>query len=481
MANDTNPKARAIAAFAEMFFEKARTKTSLSDLEREAIDLGHRCMAEALGLALEALDAHLSANRPKGLRSHDIRPRTLASEVGDVSFSIRRYRDECGCDAYPLADALDIAYGTRISPGAAEFLVEAAAHVSYAKAARLLARHGSSVRPQTVMACMRQAGRLCAEQDEAAALSLYRDGVVPEAESVEKELCMEADGTYFSVQGAAADDAPKRLEVKAMVAYAGKEARGGKVHRKRCAHHALVGTPERLWSEGVASAVGRKYDLSKIERVHLGGDGERWCRDAGRYLPKAEVAFHLDPWHVNHAVLACFADSKLAWNILEVINDGGKEEAVALLEACLDEGLAREKQARSVISYLKGNIDHIALDGPSLGTMESENQHLYGVRMDSFPCAWSVRGASDMARIISRRESGAQVPRCTREGSKGERRRGRREGKELSFYEKQGGSGKVVKSIGSGYLPPHQADTRKMAPGKAYALRKGMAIMDRGI
>ena len=68
MANDTNPKARAIAAFAEMFFEKARTKTSLSDLEREAIDLGHRCMAEALGLALEALDAHLSANRPKGLR-----------------------------------------------------------------------------------------------------------------------------------------------------------------------------------------------------------------------------------------------------------------------------------------------------------------------------------------------------------------------------------------------------------------------------
>lgn len=253
------------------------------------------------------------------------------------------------------------------------------------------------------------------------------------------------------------------------------------MHRKRCAHHALVGTPERLWSEGVASAVGRKYDLSKIERVHLGSDGERWCRDAGRYLPKAEVAFHLDPWHVNHAVLACFADPKLAWNILEVINDGGKEEAVALLEACLDEGLAREKQARSVISYLKGNIDHIALDGPSLGTMESENQHLYGVRMDSFPCAWSVRGASDMARIISRRESGAQVPRCTREGSKGERRRGRREGKELSFYEKQGGSGKVVKSIGSGYFPPHQADTRKMAPGKAYALRKGMAIMDRGI
>lgn len=480
MADDTNPKARAIAAFAEMFFERACSATSFSDLESEAMDLGHGCMAEALGLALEALDAQLLARKPSGLRAHDVRRRSLATEMGDVAFSIRRYRDRFGRDVYPLADALDVAYGARVSPGAAEFLVDAAAHVSYAKAARLLARHGSSVRPQTVMACMRQAGRLCAEQDEAAALSLYRDGVVPEAEGAEEELCMEADGTYFSVQGAA-DGAPRRLEVKAMVAYAGKELAGGKVRRRACAHHALVGTPEQLWSEGIASAVGRKYDLSRIERVHLGGDGERWCRDAERYLPRAAVAFHLDPWHVNHAVMSCFADARMAWNVVEVINDGGKEEAVALLKACLDAGLAREARTRSVISYLEGNIDHIALDGPSLGTMESENQHLYGVRMDSFPCAWSERGASDMARIISRRESGAPVPRMTRGRSTGDRRRESRERKELSFYAGRGGAGKMVESVGSGYLPPHQADTGRMAPGKAYALVKGMANLDRGI
>ena len=480
MDDDTNPRARAIAAFAEMFLEKARAETSFADLEREAIDLGHRCMAEALGLALEALDAHLLANRPAGLRPHDVRPRTLASEIGDVSFSVRRYRDELGRDVYPLADALDVAYGARISPGAAEFLVQAAAHVSYAKAAGLLARHGSSVKPASVMRCMRRAGRLCAEEDEAAALSLYRDGVVPEAEGSEEELCMEADGTYFSVQGAP-EGAPRRLEVKAMVAYAGKELAGGRVARRGCAHHALVGTPEELWSEGVASAVGRKYDLSRIERVHLGGDGERWCRDAGRYLPRAAVAFHLDPWHVNRAVMRCFADPRMAWNVLEVVNDGGKEEAVALLEACIELGVARERQGLEVVAYLKGNIDHIALDGPSLGTMETDNQHLYGVRMDSVPCAWSERGASDMARIISRRESGAPVPRMTRDRSAGDRRRRARERKELSFHAGRGGAGKMVESVGSGYLPPHQADTGRMAPGKAYALVKGMANLDRGI
>lgn len=480
MANDTNPRARAIAALTELFFETACAATSFSDLESEAIDLGHGCMAQAFGLALEALDAQLLAERPESLRVHDIRRRSLATEIGDVSFSIRRYRDRFGRDVYLLADALDIAYGARVSPGATEFLVEAAAHVSYAKAAKLLARHGSPVRPQTVMGCMRKAGRLCAEEDEAAATSLYRDGVVPEAEHAEEELCMEADGTYFRVQGRPGD-APKRLEVKAMVAYAGKELKGGKVRRRACAHHALVGAPSELWSEGIASAVGRRYDLSKVKRVHLGGDGEGWCRDAERYLPKAAVTFHLDPWHVNHAVMSCFADAKMAWNVLEVINDGDKGEAVSLLKACLDAGLARERQTRAVVSYLEGNIDHVALEGPSLGTMESENQHLYGVRMDSFPCAWSVQGASDMARIISRRESEAKIPRMTRARSAGARRRKAREGKELLFYGEQGGAGKVVESVGSGYLPPHQVDTRKMIPGKAYALYKGMANLDRGI
>ena len=102
--------------------------------------------------------------------------------------------------------------------------------------------------------------------------------------------------------------------------------------------------------------------------------------------------------------------------------------------------------------------------------------------MDCWPCAWSLRGASDMARLISRRASGRAVPRMTRERSEGGRRRERRERKELAFHERRGlGAGSVLQSAGKGYLPPHQADMRRMDPGKAYALRKGMANLDRGI
>ena len=108
------------------------------------------------------------------------------------------------------------------------------------------------------------------------------------------------------------------------------------------------------------------------------------------------------------------------------------------------------------------------------------------IRLASFhsaiiPCAKQLRGASDMARIVSRRASGREVPRMTRERSMGARRARLRESKELSFCERGGSAGTIPQTAGSGYLPPHQADTGRMDAGKAYALRKGMANLDRRI
>lgn len=359
--------------------------------------------------------------------------------------------------------------------------VEAAPHVSYAKVASLLARNGSKVRPTTVMKRMRQAGKLCAEEDGRAALSLYRDGVAPEAEAETEELCLEADGTCFRARKQP-EGAPRRMEVKALVAYGGKELRLGKVRRRGCVHHALVGRPEGIWAEGGAE-IAEKYHLSKVEKVHLGADGEHWCRDAERCFPLSQTVFHLDPFHADRAVMACFADAKMAWCAIDALDDGDKTEAIALLRACLDLGIAHPSRTEQAIRYLEGNIYSIAVEGPSLGTMESENQRLYGARMDCQPCAWSLTGASDMARLISRRESGRAIPRMTRTCSEGDRRRGRRERKEPAFYGRQGmPAASVAQSAGKGYLPPHQVDAQRMDRGKAYALHnKGMADMDRGI
>ena len=68
----------------------------------------------------------------------------------------------------------------------------------------------------------------------------------------------------------------------------------------------------------------------------------------------------------------------------------------------------------------------------------------------------------------------------SRADSMSPKRRDAREGKMLGKLE-QGGAGRVVESVGEGYLPPHQVDTSRIEAGKAYALYRAMSKMDTGI
>lgn len=121
--------------------------------------------------------------------------------------------------------------------------------------------------------------------------------------------------------------------------------------------------------------------------------------------------------------------------------------------------------------------EFIGAAGPSLGATEFGSQHIYGVRMGSVPCAWSIEGSSDMARILSRGVSGGRVPHLARVGSMSPEKRDAREATILRKLE-QGGAGRVVESVGEGYLPLYQVDTSRIEARKAYALYRAVTKMD---
>lgn len=107
-----------------------------------------------------------------------------------------------------------------------------------------------------------------------------------------------------------------------------------------------------------------------------------------------------------------------------------------------------------------------------MGTMEAEQEHMYKVRMASFPCAWSVAGADAMARTRSWLYSGFVLPARTRGGSRSAARsRGRDErlGRFLAAR-----AGRRVQSDGKGWEYPvrasltgFRADVRCEAAGGA--------------
>lgn len=447
---------------------------TFEDFEDRSICAVHSLAADAIGSALECYDQLICSDLPDGYRVHDRRCRTLATEVGDVSFRWRRVKGPRGYSV-PLADALDVPWSTRVSPGAAEFLLQAGAEVSYQRAAKLLHRKGGSkVSASTVMSIMREFGNLCEQDDEGRASSLYDLGVVPDGEVESEEICVEADGVWIPLQGQS-EDAPKRVEIKGLVAYSGKTEKGRKVKRDHVVRHGCVSAPSQFWPQGIA-IIGTKFNLSKVDKVHLGIDGEGWCKKGAAWFPmRMDVVSHLDPFHVNRAVLSCFPDPKEGWKVLEVLLDGDKEQAITLLEICRDTGIAREANANRVIGYLRNNLKLISIEGPSLGTMESENQHLYSSRMESVPCAWSKQGVSDMARIRSRMYSGRTVPRRSRKNSVTPRRRRLQESAELKTNTVKLEPACMVKSVGSGYLPS-QASVAGLSADVRFA-----AGIDRGM
>ena len=110
-----------------------------------------------------------------------------------------------------------------------------------------------------------------------------------------------------------------------------------------------------------------------------------------------------------------------------MVIDGYAAEAADCVEMAGAMGLANRCWPE-VADYLRNNAECIYRPGAaSLGTMEAEQQHVYGARMDSVPCGWSVRGADAMARVRSRRASQRELPRLTREMSVTPRRKKRAE------------------------------------------------------
>lgn len=104
-ASAASDRSRAELFLASAFIEiMASQGGDLEQIEDACVSAGHELMAATFGLALERLDGALRSRLPHGVRPHDRRSRTIATKMGDVSFSCRRFRGACGNTVVPLAD-----------------------------------------------------------------------------------------------------------------------------------------------------------------------------------------------------------------------------------------------------------------------------------------------------------------------------------------------------------------------------------------
>jgi hypothetical protein len=388
-----------------------------------------------------------------------------------ITYLRRIYAEPSGICHALLEEVLGIRTRFKLAPDAFLWIVKTAADISYRKTARaFFERTGTKISHWLVMAALHEEGRLLLEAAYRAAFSTKAPAELLSPLISHDTLFVEFDGIHIPVQKPW--HGPKKLryvyesnrkrtsfELKSAAAYGGKDRRG---HRLGTVHFAADATPAYFWPL-LSARIGSVYDVEDIKRQYSSADAAGWCKNMALDIGVAasNCMHYLDRFHLNRECRTAFGKTRQATHFISLACAKKISRMLRDLQLVINhaKGSAKDKKsakARYVAlqSYLVSNKDLIEQGaGPSMGTMEGTNAHVYAARMKVWGGAWSRKGAACMAAVRAQIASGLPliVPRpdnAVYDDSQIRRR--------ISYEESQliKRRQKVSECVGSGYEPP---------------------------
>ena len=170
-------------------------------------------------------------------------------------------------------------------------------------------------------------------------------------------------------------------------------------------HVAGYGMEAETFNDQAEACVNERYDLNKVRRIYIHGDGASRIMALGERFPNAEHVldgFHLEkylkkPGHYNGAAL----------------RDGNWKSCRKLLGDIhtLQTGKDREN-SKAVIRHLWNNRQtaHLRYGSDICGSCaESLVSHVLTERLSRAPMAWSEQGLANMTMLVVYRKNGRKV------------------------------------------------------------------------
>lgn len=376
---------------------------------------------EALRLELQAMDDHLQKEVPKSWRFKEYRRRTIITLAGKITYMRRIYQEPSGiCHAY-LDEILGIRTRMKLAPDAFIWIVKTAADISFRKTARAFyERTGAKISHWLVMACVHEEGTLILEE-------AYRDTFGDTSSSTKsipyssETLFVEFDGIHIPLQKSfheprkvrwvyEQDRKKNSLELKVASFYAGKDK---KRRRLGCEHFSLDATPAYFWPV-LNARIASVYDIEVIETVHSSADAAGWCVNNGLdVIHTANEAYHyLDRFHLNRECRRVFGGKTTkASHFINLAYRRKVERMLRDIQLVINKATGKDKERyQKFQTYLQENSELIKRGaGPSMGTMEGTNAHVYAARMKVWGGAWSRHGATYMAALRAHISSGRKL------------------------------------------------------------------------
>lgn len=368
------------------FFDAGIIRT-LDEMEAELKEKTNCYIRNMMKTYLEGLDEAIAEDKTgrkkKGyVVEHKDDRREIYTQFGSLEFNRRYYKNKMdGTYLYIVDRVVGIESYDRVSGSVSASLVESASEVSYAKSSKYVC--DGYISRQTVMKKIRRAKELKVE--------------VPEEKRTVRYLNVEADEDHVSLQDGT-DTIVPLISIHEGVEHIGKRGKCINIHHIS-SHGKNI---EDMWQEA-AEWVYAVYDVDKIEKIYLHGDGASWIKTGLSYLPKSK--FVLDRYHLNKALKEVSRGDELVCDRLkDAVTEADRE---SLKEICreLRKSGENEKVREKVDSfrnYITSNWEGIEVykEEASRGSnTEGHVSHVLSSRLSSRPSGWSREGLKAMAEL----------------------------------------------------------------------------------
>lgn len=350
--------------------------------------------------ALEMLDEIIreSSSRKKEYyiqRRND--EKTLITIFGEVNYLRTYYKSKKDGSYRYLSDELVGIYPyERMDLSYESELIEEAIETSYEKSGKR-ASNNVQVTRQTVMNTIRRLGNV--ENDEAE---------IPLKKRAVKTLYIEADEDHVALQNG------RNKEIKLIYVHEGKRFKSKgryELINKRLFTGSLIAS-EDLWLD-VANYLEEAYDLDRVEKIYISGDGASWIKEGLNWIKGSEYV--LDYFHLSKYVKTATAHMPQTfeplWTYIRDLNKKGVIELLNFITAETESETKKEavkKSKRYILNNWKG-IEKGMEEGYIGCSAEGHISHILSSRLSSRPLGWSLVGADQMARLRVYKANGGDI------------------------------------------------------------------------
>ena len=369
-------------------------------------------------------DAKLHKEIKKQYRNKGYATTVIKTVYGEVKYKRHRYikKNEEGKEEVitPLDEKLKVEKIGLVSKNLAEKIVEVATENSFRETAEIINKTtNANVSHQACWKVVQEVGESIKNDEENMLNKMYANELKPQKEI--KVLFEEEDSVWLKMQGKKHQKMPKH-ELKIGTIYEGiiKDKKRRKLVNKRV----YAGFEDSdTFHEKRESQVRSIYDVKRIEKRLLNGDGATWIKE--QYT--SDKIYQLDPFHVNQAIKKNIAiDKEVAKEVTKLYKQCKIEEMLKYINIYADSVETDNKfdtrslKAKELYTYLFNNKKYLVpykkrlIDLPkppegisynNMGIQENQNCTVITMRMSGGRKRWSVDGGNHMAKILYTKEN----------------------------------------------------------------------------